>query len=41
MRIPELLAPAGNMDALRAADYDVLDVLTEGEWCAMAARKRG
>ena len=28
-------------DALRAADYDVLDVLTEGEWCAMAARKRG
>ena len=29
------------LDALRAADYDVLDVLTEGEWCAMAARKRG
>ena len=29
------------LDALRAADYEVLDDLTEGEWCAMAARKRG
>ena len=25
---------------LKQADYDVLDVVTEGEWCAMAARKR-
>ena len=29
------------LDALRAADYELLDDLTEGEWCAMAARKRG
>lgn len=28
------------LDALAAADYDVLDALTEGEWCAIAARKR-
>ena len=28
------------LDALNEADYDVLDVLTEGEWCAMAARKK-
>jgi len=26
--------------ALEEADYDVLDALTEGEWCAMAARKK-
>ena len=29
------------LDALRAANYELLDDLTEGEWCAMAARKRG
>ncbi len=29
------------LDALRVADYELLDDLTEGEWCAMAARKRG
>ena len=29
------------LDALEAADYQVLDALTEGEWCAMAARKMG
>ena len=28
------------LNALAGADYQVLDVLTEGEWCAMAARKR-
>lgn len=28
------------LDALNAANYEVLDALTEGEWCAMAARKR-
>lgn len=28
------------LKALNDARYDVLDVLTEGEWCAMAARKR-
>lgn len=28
------------LKALNDAHYDVLDVLTEGEWCAMAARKR-
>ncbi len=27
-------------DALAAADYELLDDLNEGEWCAMAARKR-
>lgn len=27
------------LKALKGANYDVLDVLTEGEWCAMAARK--
>ena len=27
-------------DALAAADYELLDDLIEGEWCAMAARKR-
>ena len=27
------------LNALRAADYEVLDDLVEGEWCAMAARK--
>ncbi len=26
------------LDALDAANYEVLDALTEGEWCAMAAR---
>ena len=29
------------LDALKAADYELLDDLTQGEWCAMAARKRG
>ncbi len=29
------------LDALADADYEVLDVLAEGEWCAMAARRRG
>ena len=29
------------LKALKDADYEVLDDLTEGEWCAMAARKRG
>ena len=28
------------LDALAAANYELLDDLTEGEWCAMAARKR-
>jgi len=27
------------LDALDAAGYEVLDALTEGEWCAMAARR--
>lgn len=27
------------LDALKAADYTVSDVLTQGEWCAVAARK--
>lgn len=29
------------LDALKTADYELLDDLTQGEWCAMAARKRG
>ena len=29
------------LDALAEADFDVLDDVTQGEWCAMAARKRG
>ena len=29
------------LKALKDADYEVLDDLNEGEWCAMAARKRG
>ena len=28
------------LEALRDADYEVKDVLTRGEWCAVAARKR-
>ena len=28
------------LSALRAADYEVLDDLVRGEWCAVAARKR-
>lgn len=28
------------LDALAEADFEVLDSLTQGEWCAMAARKR-
>ena len=29
------------LKALKDADFEVLDDLNEGEWCAMAARKRG
>ena len=29
------------LSALKDADFEVLDDLNEGEWCAMAARKRG